>query len=296
VAVVVAAFLPAFQALHHGQRQKRIYAYTPTALEGQRVLILAHTGKSSNLSQSLVDAQVQAAVRLALLAGARDVHVTVPKIGNAKKHIFSGDYRIRLLETPPEDWIPILKSRMDLILDYTGGSCMDVVDTVKARKGRYVGCVDDDCGSAAIHCREEGPYSTKKSSWTESLAICPGGTNGCGSPLPEGKDLKHLVEWTAFCMNMENASLFDFYYNWKQDQRLAEHDFNFLLGLLSRRLIRPHVAMIIDIEDFPKPNLSKKQSRKPKVITGAVVCEPWVSQTCSNLDEVSACSSMSEDP
>jgi NADPH:quinone reductase-like Zn-dependent oxidoreductase len=294
VGVVAAAYLPAFQALHHGQRQKRVYAYTPTALEGQRVLILAHGGKKTlgHWKQSLVDAQVQAAVRLALLAGARDVHVIVQKIGNSKKRIFGSDYRVRLMDTPSDDWVPILKARMDLILDYTNGSMMDAAKAVKTHKGRYVGCVSEDSGSPAIDSREEGPQSSKKSSWSDSFAFCQGGKNRCSSPLPEGKDLKHVVEWTAACISMKNASLFDFYYNWKEDRRLAEHDFNFLLGLLARRHIRPHVAMILDVEDFPTACAKKEQPRRPKAMSGAVVCEPWVSQT-SDLDDISACSSIS---
>lgn len=292
VAVVVATYLPIFQALHHGNRQQRLTAYTPRSLEGQRVLILAHTKRDNNLKQSLMDAQVQAAVKLALLGGARDVHVTVPNKVTPKKHIFGNDYRVRLLDTPPEDWIPILKSRMDLVLDLTNGSDLDVVTLVQAHRGRYIGFVGEDCATPALHCTEEGPR--KKSSWTDGLPCSKGEQSACSSPLPEGKDLSHIISWTASCMNMNNASLFDFYYNCIQNRQLAEHDFDFLLGLLAKRHIRPNVAKILDVDDFPTATSasSTDKTRKAKAMTGAIVCEPWVSQT-SDFDNLSVCSSLS---
>lgn len=290
VSVIVAAYLPAFQALHHGLRRKPREAYEPTALEGQRVLILAHSEhsssqRSSSLNQSLVDARVQAAVKMALWAGARDVHVTVSKVGNTKRNIFGNDYRVRLLDTPTEDWIPILSSRMDLVLDYTGPisgflsgaqSTCSIAEEVLVPNGRYVGCLGEGCSSTVLDCREEAPINKRnKSTWSEGLSMLQG-KNGCASPaiLPEAKDIKQVIEWTALCMQMERASLFDFHGSWKQDGRLAEQDFSFLLQLLAKRQIRPYIAKVLDVDYFPSVDADQFQ-RNTRPMSGAVVCEPW---------------------
>lgn len=292
VSVLVAAYLPAFQALHHGQRHNRHLAYLPTALEGQRILIMSHSNddtslRNSVMNQSLVDAQVQAAVRMALLAGARDVHVTVNKIGNSMRNIFGNDYRVRLLDSNPEEWIPRLRKRMDVILDFTGGfsfgkhSTSRIVEEVMSPKtGRYVGCLGDSCSSPALDVREEAPiFKKNKSTWSQGLSlfqVSPG-------ILPEGRDIRHVMEWTAICMNMQSATLFDFYGSWKQDRSLAEHDFRFLLELLAKRHIRPHVAKVLDVDDFP--SVDSYQSKGVRPMSGAIVCEPWnqfSSEDCSS--------------
>ena len=300
VGVIVAAYLPAFQALHHGRREHKHLACEPTALEGQRILILAHSeDDSSPMNRSLVDAQVQAAARMALWAGASDVHITVPNAGNAKRNIFGNDYRIRLLDAPSEEWVPMLKGRVDLVLDYTCGfsllggekSTLHIVEAVKPPKGRYVGCLGEDCCSPTLNCQEEGPTDSKKSSWKDSFSFFQG-DGDCGSPafLQGGRDIRHIVEWTTMCMKMKRASLFDFYGSWKQERRLAEHDFRFLLELLAKRQIRPHVANVLDVDDFPaygSPDLTKHS----RSMTGAVVCEPW--SQFKDTDDLSCCSDLS---
>ena len=117
------------------------------------------------------------------------------------------------------------------------------------------------------------------------------GKNGCTSPgiLPEGKDIRHVMEWTAICMKMQRASLFDFYGSWKQDRRVAEHDFRFLLELLAKRQIRPNVAKILDVDDFPSVDSSHTRSVRP--MTGAIVCEPW--NQFKGSDDLSNCSDLS---
>ena len=293
VAVIAAAYLPAFQALHHGQREHKHLACEPTALEGQRILILAHSiHESDAMKRSLVDSQVQAAVRMALWAGACDVHVSLQKAGNAKRNIFGNDYRVRLLDTPPSDWVPMLQDRIDVILDFTDGfsilggeeSTMDTVEAVQGPKGRYVGFLGEDCCGSVLDCREEGPK--KKQSWTDSLTEC-------ANPafLPNGRDIRHVVEWTAMCIRMKRASLFDFYSSWKQEKRLAEHDFRFLLELLAKRQIRPHVSNILDLNDFPAYG-SVNHPSPSRSMTGAIVCEPWSS--FRDTDDLSCCSDLSK--
>jgi hypothetical protein len=300
VSVVVAAYLPAFQALHHGQRQQRHLAYEPTAFEGQRILILSHGHHDSVMHQSLADARVQAAVRLVLWAGARDVHITTKKAGNAMRNVFGNDYRVRLLVTPAEDWIPMLQKRINLVLDFTPAgfsfdpneSTLHIVEEVMAPKGRYVGFLGEDCSSFALDCREEGPVDQKKqSTWKEGLSFLQG-KRDCGGNtfLPEARDIQRAVEWTAMCMKLKRASLFDFTLNWKQDRRLAEHDFSFLLSVLSKRKIRPHISKIVDVDDFPVVAASE-QPRGSRSMSGAVVCEPWSQVTDS--DGLSCCSSLS---
>ena len=145
--------------------------------------------KRSSLTQSLIDAQVQAAVRLALWAGARDVHVTVNKAGNTKRNIFGNDYRVRLLDAPPEEWVPMLKKKIHVVLDYTGGfsfgthSTSSIVEKVMCKKtGRYVGCLGEGCSSPALNVGEEAPIDKKKqSTWSEGLSMLQG-QKGCTSP------------------------------------------------------------------------------------------------------------------
>ncbi|CAB9531565.1 expressed unknown protein [Seminavis robusta] len=192
------------------------------------------------------------AVRLALWACARDVHVTVVKVGNTKKNVFGNDYRVRLLDTPSEDWTPMLKRRINLVLDFTPGgfsfdrteSTLQIVEEVIAPKGRYVGFLGEDCSSHALDCREEGPLDHKKQSVLfEGLSFFQG-KKDCKSNtfLPEARDINHAVQWTTICMKLKRASLFDFVYNWKQDRRLAERDFSFLLEVLAKRQIRPYIS------------------------------------------------------
>jgi len=306
VAVVLAAYLPAFQALHHGMREHKHLAHEPTTLEGQRVLILAHSlsNTTTPLKRTLVDAQVQAAVRMALWAGARDVHVTVPMIGSNTRKIFGNDdYAVRLLDTPPDDWVPMLINKMDVILDYTNGfsllggdSTMGIVQSVRARKGRYVGVLGEDSCSLALNCRDDERLRAGKiSSWKSGLSMFQGDTD-CGNPvsafLPEGRNLRHVLEWMTMCMKIKRSSLFDFYASWKQDRQLAEFDFHFLLELLARRQIRPHIANIVDVADFPTgESISHMKQKEPSLsMTGAIVCEPW-NQFQVN-DNLSLCSDL----
>ena len=109
--------------------------------------------------------------------------------------------------------------------------------------------------------------------------------------LPEGKELRHVMEWTAICMKMPRASLFDFYGSWKQDRRVGEHDFKFLLEILAKRQIRPYVARILDVHDFPKLDSANRQTHNSRGMGGAVVCEPW--SQVKDSDDLSNCSTLS---
>lgn len=151
------------------------------------------------MSSSLVDAEVQAAVKLALLSGVRDIHITVPKITNTSRyHNFGSDYRVRLLDTAPNQWSSILKGRMDIVLDYTGGFyhsgdheglTVNAVQSVLAKsKGRYIGCL---CNQHTIH------------------KAASGGKNSSYRLLPEGLDLQHFVQWTTTCMRYVTLPLYE---------------------------------------------------------------------------------------
>lgn len=95
---------------------------------------------------------------------------------------------------------------------------------------------------------------------------------------------------------MKRATLFDFHHYWTQERNLVEDDFHFLLQLLKRRQIRPHIDMLVDENDFPSPGtFYHSSSHTPpnrRIITGAVVCEPWKNKSLP-ADDDSCCSSIS---
>ena len=61
----------------------------------------------------------------------------------------------------------MLKKRMNLIVDYTGGfsfgkhSTSNIVEQVMAKNGRYVGCLGEDYSSPALDVSEEAPIDGK---------------------------------------------------------------------------------------------------------------------------------------
>ena len=121
---IISTFLPAFEALHHGDRRERGCRYSPTSLEGKQVLI---TGGDC--------LEAQAAVRLAVWAGAAGVFI----VNSGKilsKRIHGG--HVAVLSEDPKAWLPVVQGDMDLVIDFEYPRSFQSVIAAMARKGRLV--------------------------------------------------------------------------------------------------------------------------------------------------------------
>jgi len=121
IACLISAYLPAFQALHHGRT--RPYRYSRSCLRGRRVLV---TGGAT--------LEAQAAIRLAQLAGATEIYVTAPRNHShilAKRHV-------NVLDSDPDEWLPAVEGRMDVVVDYDFPNHFSAIQASLARKGRLV--------------------------------------------------------------------------------------------------------------------------------------------------------------
>jgi NADPH:quinone reductase-like Zn-dependent oxidoreductase len=123
VACLISAYLPAFQALHHGK--SRPFRYSRTCLQGRRVFI---TGGATVESQALI--------RLAKLAGASEVYLAAP----GEHHSIVEKKRAVPLHEDPDKWLPHIEGRMDVVVDYGFPRDFPSIRRALARRGRLV-CV-----------------------------------------------------------------------------------------------------------------------------------------------------------
>jgi NADPH:quinone reductase-like Zn-dependent oxidoreductase len=123
VACLISAYLPAFQALHHGGPTSR--RYTKNSLLGKKVLIVQ--GASP---------EAQALVRLARLAGASEIYVTA-----SKDHFWQLEKSgCTLLEEYPDDWLQEVYEGMDLVVNYEFPRYFCETKSALAPNGRLVCC------------------------------------------------------------------------------------------------------------------------------------------------------------
>ena len=208
LACLIACYLPAFEALHHGRA--RPYRYSRRCLKGRRVLI---TGGAT--------VEAQALIRMAQLAGAAKIYVTAP----VEHHLLIEKKQAGALFEDPDDWLQDVAGRMDIVIDYLFPRNFLSVCEALTDGGRLV-------------------------------SVPPGRTS--------------ILERCQLS-TMERATLFDFgEYVAKYRDEIWE-DFNFLLGLLEARQIRPQIDRYITLKDIPA--VHKEMETSP--LTGAVVCEPW---------------------
>jgi NADPH:quinone reductase-like Zn-dependent oxidoreductase len=124
VACLISAYLPAFQALHHGGPRSR--RYKKDSLLGKKILIVQ--GASP---------EAQALVRLARLAGASEIYLTA-----SKDHFWQLDkHGCILLGDDPDDWLPEVNKGMDLVVNYEFPKYFSETKSALAPKGRLVCCV-----------------------------------------------------------------------------------------------------------------------------------------------------------
>lgn len=117
VTSLMAAYLPAFTALHHGRA--RPYSYSITCLTGRRLLI---TGGLTVESRALI--------RMAKLAGVEEIFVHGK--GEMK------DKQVHMLD----DWGWVVEGSIDIVVDYCFPNKFESLRKALARHGRLV-CVSD---------------------------------------------------------------------------------------------------------------------------------------------------------
>ena len=117
VTSLMAAYLPAFTALHHGRA--RPYSYSITCLTGRRLLI---TGGLTVESRALI--------RMAKLAGVEEIFVHGK--GEMK------DKQVHMLD----DWGWVVEGSIDIVVDYCFPSKFKSLRKALSRHGRLV-CVSD---------------------------------------------------------------------------------------------------------------------------------------------------------
>jgi len=103
VSCVLSIYLPAFQALHHGQ--SRPSRYSQERLQRKCVLIVSI---GAALPESL------ALVRLAQYGGATEVYVVADREHHSSlRHLFAIPLDVHM-----DDWLPTVQERMDVVIDF----------------------------------------------------------------------------------------------------------------------------------------------------------------------------------
>lgn len=202
VACVTTSYLPAFQALHHGR--DRPYRYSKICLEGCRVFVVG--------GDQLV---AQATVRLAQLAGAKNVYISGPKCIKAALQ----RHTAFVLDDDPSEWPEEVFGSMDVIIDYQFPGRFEEVAKAMAPKSRLVCCTPENWN------RREA-----KDLWS---------------------DLHHFTE-CLFLSSIKRATLFDFQESYRANKYELKEDLQFLLTALSRRHIRPQIDRYVMLGDVPK--------------------------------------------
>jgi NADPH:quinone reductase len=123
IAALISAYLPAFQALHHGGPRSR--RYTKNSLLGKKILIVQGARP-----------EAQALIRLARLAGASEIYLTA-----SKDHFWQLEkHGCTLLRDDPDDWLPEVHEGMDLVVNYEFPKYFWETKAAMAPKGRLVCC------------------------------------------------------------------------------------------------------------------------------------------------------------
>lgn len=148
ISCITTAYLPAFQALHHGRI--RPYRYSRSCLEGRRVLIVG--------GDRLV---ARATVRVAQLSGAKHVYISTPKAAMEslqKQNAF-------VLDEDPSNWPEQIDGAMDVVIDYQFPKNFADVRATLSRKGRLV------CCNPANWSKEQGAWWADLSRFFECLQL-----------------------------------------------------------------------------------------------------------------------------
>jgi NADPH:quinone reductase-like Zn-dependent oxidoreductase len=164
---VVSIFLPAFGALHHGRRECR---FLPNSLHDKKVLVTGGT---------LLEAQ--AVVKLAIWGGASAVYM----LSSATRvPIKVAGSRVTVLPDDKEIWLPIVRQKMDVVVDYDFPNHFESVSKAVGLNGRLV-------------CQSKSRSKGQSQDWLAELE------QGFMS------EFESALEMTTLCI-MSNSFLFNF--------------------------------------------------------------------------------------
>lgn len=148
IACIATAYLPAFQALHHGR--VRPYRYSRTCLQDRRIFIVG--------GDQLV---ARATVRVAQLSGAKHVYISASRdvMGSLRKQ------NAFVLDEDPANWPEQIDGAMDVVIDYQFPKNFSDVRATMTRKGRLV------CCNPANWSKDQGSWWSDLSHFLESIQV-----------------------------------------------------------------------------------------------------------------------------
>jgi NADPH:quinone reductase-like Zn-dependent oxidoreductase len=154
---VISTVLPAFEALHHGERRAR-RRYSNISLRNKRILI---TGGGNMIAKE--------AANMAFWSGASAVFVV-----DSRNSLSTCEHRdnVIVLGENPEDWLPVVQGDMDGVIDFDHRTDLGSLCAAMATNGRLV-CVQPEKAQRSIErllttCQRWIGYS--------SLLAIPGAT------------------------------------------------------------------------------------------------------------------------
>lgn len=121
LASMLASYLPAFQALHHGHDKQR---YAKSSFKRQKILI--------GPGAKLVD--IEAMIKIAQLKGAKEVCV----VCEYEKHRYVRRMGAAALDVGTDSWQRKVKGRMDLVVECDYGENRDALRAARKVTGRFV--------------------------------------------------------------------------------------------------------------------------------------------------------------
>jgi len=196
--------------------------YNNSSLKGKKILVTA--------GSSLIG---QATIQLALALGA-DVMATEKE----SQHEFIKSLGAVPLKPKPEDWLPVVQKKMDIVID---GVCDDYFSS---------------------------PFQALKQSKNSKL-ICIGMTaQERDNEVPSY--IKFLIKLKASMMsNTHMITLSDI---WQEKTELCKNDLLFLVRLLKKDVIKPKVAGRIPLRAV----VYAHDKLQHEDVDGTIVCEPWL--------------------
>jgi len=177
--------------------------------------------------------EAQAVLRLARWAGATELYITAPR---DHFEVLKKISAVTVLDEDPEEWLPQLRNRMNVVVDYQYPRNFDSVREAIGKKGRLV-CIP----------------SRKKA--------------GEGSFLSDISSIMDQYQLSLY----KRSTMFDFAESFEMNPKELHEDMNFLMKLLSTRQIRPQADRFIRLKDIPKA----QQQLQTRPLSGSIICEPW---------------------
>ena len=188
----------------------------------------------------------QAVAKLALWGGAERVYILDDAVKSRRDVPGKG---VTVLPHDPEKWLPELYQQMDVVIDYHFPRYFQNVLESMKDDGRLV------CLSKA--------YKRQNDDWK--------------ADLEEGwfSGLENIVETAAFCF-MRRSYLFNYDEICTHYEDELKEDLAFLMRLLEKRQIRPHIDRFVTRQDIRRVREEMKMNANNQCkASGTIICEPW---------------------